>query len=446
MFKITHFANSFINIESDSSMITCDPWIGKTTSNGWFSYPIQNKGKIDKKYFDSDFIYISHLHCDHFDIKTLKKFKNKKLTFLIKKFDNATLKKRLQKITNNIIELDPFKKKIINKDFTVAIIPQIISNSKNLSDNINYDLDTSIIIQSNKDKTIFYNNVDNVLNLKILKKIKNFVKKEFNKSIDIFCYPIGAASEFPQCFLNLNRKKEKKKVIEETLKDASLYVKYLKPQFFFPAGGTYMIYGKYHKLNKYIAKPNFLEIKNKISSSQTKVSDLIGGGSICFNQKSYTVIEKNFKKLKNFETKFLNKIKNIKYYYSSNINKIDLKNLDNIFDNAKKNYFKIFTKKINTDVNWNFNFKIYKNFEINDNCLIDSKKSILLKTYMLKNKTCNTKKEFKLECNLEYNLFKSLINGKFPWNTSLSGSTIMYKRKPNIFNVDMVFSLNFLRI
>ena len=177
MFKITHFANSFINIESDSSMITCDPWIGKTTSNGWFSYPIQNKGKIDKKYFDSDFIYISHLHCDHFDIKTLKKFKNKKLTFLIKKFDNATLKKRLQKITNNIIELDPFKKKIINKDFTVAIIPQIISNSKNLSDNINYDLDTSIIIQSNKDKTIFYNNVDNVLNLKILKKIKNFVKK-----------------------------------------------------------------------------------------------------------------------------------------------------------------------------------------------------------------------------------------------------------------------------
>ena len=163
-------------------------------------------------------------------------------------------------------------------------------------------------------------------------------------------------------------------------------------------------------------------------------------------KKSYTVIEKNFKKLKNFETKFLNNIKNIKYYYSSNINKIDLKNLDNIFDNAKKNYFKIFTKKINTDVNWNFNFKIYKNLEINDNCLIDNKKSILLKTYMLKNKTCNTKKEFKLECNLEYKLFKSLINGKFPWNTSLSGSTIMYKRKPNIFDVDMVFSLNFLRI
>ena len=35
---------------------------------------------------------------------------------------------------------------------------------------ISNDLDTSIIIQSNKDKTIFFNNVDNPINLKVLKK------------------------------------------------------------------------------------------------------------------------------------------------------------------------------------------------------------------------------------------------------------------------------------
>ena len=264
MFKINHFANSFINVESNDSMITCDPWIGKTTSNAWFSYPIKSTKEIKKRFFDSNFIYISHLHCDHLDMKTLKKFKNKKLTFVIKKFDNPTLKKRLQKITNNIIELEPFKKKKLNKDFTIAIIPQILSNAKNLPDNINYDLDTSIIIQSNKDKTIFFNNVDNALNMQILKKIKNFVKKEFKKSIDVFCCPIGAGSEFPQCFLNLNRKKEKRRVIEESLKEAGSYVRFLKPKFFFPAGGTYLIYGKYHKLNKYVAKPSFSEIKNHL--------------------------------------------------------------------------------------------------------------------------------------------------------------------------------------
>ena len=46
-----------------------------------------------------------------------------------------------------------------------------------MQDNINYDLDTSIIIQSNKDKTIFFNNVDNPINLKVLKKINNYVKR-----------------------------------------------------------------------------------------------------------------------------------------------------------------------------------------------------------------------------------------------------------------------------
>ena len=61
-------------------------------------------------------------------------------------------------------------------------------------------------------------------------------------------------------------------------------------------------------------------------------------------------------------------------------------------------------------------------------------------------KYLDSKNILKLECHIEYLLFKSLLAGKFPWNTSLSGSTIMYKRSPNKFNIDMIFSLNFLRV
>ena len=218
MFKINHFANSFITIQSENSTLACDPWIGETSDNGWYSYPIKNSKDISKKVFDADFIYISHLHCDHLDFKTLKKFKNKNLVFIIKKFSNGILKKRLQKnIGKKILELEPFKKVKINKDFSVSIIPQIISNSSNLPDNINYDLDTSIVIQSNKTKEVFYNNVDMSINLNILKKINNFVKKIFKKKIDIFCCSLGAACEFPQCFLNLNRKIEQRKLVKDSL-------------------------------------------------------------------------------------------------------------------------------------------------------------------------------------------------------------------------------------
>ena len=98
MFKIHHFSNSFISVEGANSIITCDPWIGKTTDNGWFSYPIKNQKDVDKKIFNSDFVYISHLHCDHIDPKTLKKFDKKNLTFIIKKFKNGVLRKRLKKL------------------------------------------------------------------------------------------------------------------------------------------------------------------------------------------------------------------------------------------------------------------------------------------------------------------------------------------------------------
>ena len=446
MFKIKHFANSFISVEEGNSIIACDPWIGKTNDNGWFSYPIKNVKEIEKKVFKSNFVYISHLHCDHLDFKTLKNFKNKNLTFIIKKFKNGALKKKLEKISNNVLEVEPFKKKKINEDFTIAIIPQIISNSDNLPDNIQYDMDTSIVIQSNRDKTLFYNNVDNPLNMKVLKTVNNFIKNKFKKNIDVFCCALGAASEYPQCFLNINRKKEKKRIINESLDEIYTFLKYLKPKIFFPAGGTYSIYGKFHKLNKYIAQPNFSEIKAKISSLKTNTYNLIGEGSVCFNNKNYNV-SKKLKKINNgFDKKFINQIKNLNYYYSNGGKKVDLIKLDEIYINAKKNYNKILSYKKKINKKWQITFKIYKNYELNSNCIIDKKKSKFIKTYYLKNYDDNSKSIFKLECHLEYELFKSLLNGKFPWNTSLSGSTIMFKRSPNKYIFDMFTSLNFLRV
>jgi hypothetical protein len=448
MFKISHYTNSFISIESDNSILTCDPWIGVTTDNAWHTYPIKNFIEIDKKIYNSDFIYISHLHCDHFDIKTLKKFKNKKLTFIIKKFDNGVLKKRLQKnFKNKIVEVEPFKKKKINKDFTVAIIPQIISNSSNLPDNIEYDLDTSILIQSNKCKTLFYNNVDNPTDLNVLKKINKFVKMNFKKKIDIYCCPLGAASEFPQCFLDLNKSKEKKRIINHSLSKIKIFLKFLKPKVFFPAGGNYLIYGKFHMLNKYIAQPTFQQIVLETKNIKTKVCNLIGGGSITFNKsKFFTNTNESINSIPSKE--FIKKIANLKYYYSKTSApiKLDLNNLDKKFFLARENYFKILSKKKNIKTKWSVNFNIYKNIELDKNCRIDKKKSKFLKNYNLKNFESSQRKIFKLNCYLEYNLFQSLISGKYPWNTSLTGSTIMYKRNPNMFNVDMVFSLNFLRV
>jgi hypothetical protein len=234
--------------------------------------------------------------------------------------------------------------------------------------------------------------------------------------------------------------------VKQSLKDLKKYLKYLKPKVFFPAGGTYAIYGKFHKLNKFIAQPSFPEIRSATSKLKTKIYNIIGGGHINFENSKYFAKETDVNIANNFDKKFINYIKNYNYYYYNRNKKTDLNKLDNVFDKAKLNYFRILAHKKGITTKWDIDFNIYKNYELNDKCKIDIKKSKFLKKYQLSNHNDQSKKVYKLECYMEYDLFKSLLSGRFPWNTSLTGSTIMYKRTPNIFNVDQQFSLNFLRV
>ena len=114
---------------------------------------ISENKKIDNKVFNSDFIYISHLYRDHLDFKTLKYFKNKK-NFYNQKFNTEKFQEKIRKFSNNIIEINFSRKqkllRILQYRYT-----QILSNTSNVQDNINYDLDTSIIIQRIKIKLFF---------------------------------------------------------------------------------------------------------------------------------------------------------------------------------------------------------------------------------------------------------------------------------------------------
>ena len=53
----------------------------------------------------AELLYISHLHCDHFDPKTLGKYKNKNTKIIIKKFKSKRLKNKIKNLGfKNIIE------------------------------------------------------------------------------------------------------------------------------------------------------------------------------------------------------------------------------------------------------------------------------------------------------------------------------------------------------
>ena len=138
--NITHFSNSFISITVGETVIVCDPWVGLTNENAWVSFPISKNGDYILSRINPRYIYISHLHCDHFDQNLLKKYKNKSVKIIIKKFNDQRLKNKIIALGyKNIIECESWAKYRLNKDISIAIIPQISSNTENIESDIEYD-------------------------------------------------------------------------------------------------------------------------------------------------------------------------------------------------------------------------------------------------------------------------------------------------------------------
>lgn len=441
--KIKQYNNSFLEINTQNFTLLCDPWIGYAKDNAWMSYPLNFlTGKNLIKNTSPDYIYISHLHCDHFSPKTLKILKNKKVKYIIKKFKDSRLKNKLINIgieKKSIIEIDEFTRFDLNNELAISIIPQIDNTNDGVQNQIVYDLDTSILIFDKKKKILFYNNVDNPININNFKKIKKLYQKLFKKKLDVTCFPVGAASEYPQCFMNINRKKEKERIEKSCINKTKKILEILKPRLFFPAGGTYTICGKYTDLSKYIAQPKF----NKLEKNIKKICPvylLEGGREILVENKIFS-LKKPLISIQPKE-KFYKKFRNLKYFYENKNSNITTLQTDRLFNKSIKNYFKILSK-FDIKSTWKINIFIFKDLKLNKSKKI--KKEYAEKKYsIISSKSIKKSSNTILDLYLDRNLFYKLMEKKLSWNVALSGSYIMFSRKPNIFDPNVTFSLNFL--
>ena len=80
--KVRYIYSACVEIKTKDINILCDPWFSEGAFDGsWFHYPkVKDPLKVIKK---PDYIYISHIHSDHYDPvflkKILKKFKKTKI-------------------------------------------------------------------------------------------------------------------------------------------------------------------------------------------------------------------------------------------------------------------------------------------------------------------------------------------------------------------------------
>ena len=336
----------------------------------------------------------------------------------------------------NIVELNPWEK-FNYKEFELTIIPCDQSNSAGIKSEIFYDIDTSIIIHDKINAITFYNNVDNPISLKSIRKVKKFITSNYKK-IDVSSIGPRSASEYPQCFLNANRKKEKKRIILNGFKRTKELLEILKPKYFIPAGGSYVTYGKYSSIQQFVAHPSHNQIEKYFKKiPDLRVLKLDCNSSVNINLNKFSL---NQKKQKKTITQVLNDFKNKKYSYSKYKLNYDLSEL---FSAAKQNYFDTLNK-LNITINWTINFYIYENLCLNNQGRIINKDNYI-STFALSGNRKGKKFQI-LNCYLDKKLFISLLSGKsYGWNLSLGGSLVMFERFPNRFIPTVPFSLNFLK-
>ena len=93
--QVTSIGHAGFRIDTAAGSILCDPWVNPAYFASWFPFP-DNSGLDWDALGDCDYLYVSHLHKDHFDAKLLTEHVNKDATVLLPDYPVPDLKNALQ--------------------------------------------------------------------------------------------------------------------------------------------------------------------------------------------------------------------------------------------------------------------------------------------------------------------------------------------------------------
>lgn len=427
-----------MSISSRGETFVCDPWVGKANASGWQSFPEFPSIELANYLADAKWIYVSHLHDDHFHPETLKAYGLLDREFIIKRFSQPILRERLKRLgVTRIREIDAFK--VVNiGPFEISIFPQLSSNSSGLEDDVNFDLDTSIAIKA--DGRVFFNQVDNPLSFEDLKNVYAYISQNMG-AIDVACLMSGAASEYPHLFLGIDHASEKKRIVDRSLSDLVQWLELLKPEYYFPAGGTYLIPGWLSRFATNVAQPTYPEIVSFLSDKPlfTQCISLEGGGFLEWDSESQKAEVGSSISPVVFEREEATEIHKADPYVYESFDVPEWSILTKYLDQAKSNWEEKVVRE-GFEINQSIVFNVYRPLSLKDGKPDVSKH---LGGYPIH--TTKTPDRGVLYIHIDERALYACVVRKLVWNGVL-GALCLYERRPNRHYPTDFFSLNFLTI
>ena len=271
--KVKYIKSACVVVESNGVKVLTDPWLVDGEYYGsWCHYPPL---EIDKEYFDNiDYIYISHIHPDHFSKKTFE-ILNKTIPVLIHQYSSPFLKMNIERLGFKVIELPHNQKTELKNGVTIDILA---------ADNCNPELCAKFmgcgIVETKFKSTqidslsVISDGNNSVLNVndcpfELAKESIEVVLKKYNK-IDFLLVGYGGAGPYPQCFVLSDDEREKAEESKKLqfLLQGEKYISLVNPDFYMPFAGTYTLSGGLSNLQNKRGVPELEEAIEHFNNSR----------------------------------------------------------------------------------------------------------------------------------------------------------------------------------
>ena len=254
----------------------------------------------------------------------------------------------------------------------------------------------------------------------------NNLLKEYGQ-IDLALLNYNAANCYPACFKNLSdneKVNEKKRIVTRNYDYMIDLINALNPKTVLPFAGSYILGGKEHIKNKYLAVDSAEECKNYIAN-HVKSSVINLSEKNRFDLKSNKLLDKfiDFSE-KQTETLIESELKHLSYPYEDD-------------QDPDLNLLVEDTKKASTGM-------INKMDKLGFKC--ETKVSILINDQSIEVYSPSNENNLSLECSMDPRLLRRILNREANWNNAEIGAHINFRRTPNINEPDIHTALQFLHL
>ena len=121
--RITGLGHAGMFIETTGGNIICDPVIGPSFYGSWFPFPDNRGLDWERIGRESDFLYISHRHRDHFDPRLLERFISKDIEVLLPEYPTDDLERDIRALGYRNITQAPAGESIDRGELKIMVTP-----------------------------------------------------------------------------------------------------------------------------------------------------------------------------------------------------------------------------------------------------------------------------------------------------------------------------------